>query len=83
MNLYNALREIIDFFVRPFLTALDEIGISDMLIKVGFDNIEWISISLYDLIALVGNFIILYLFFKIVFKILKLFIRMITGGLIK
>lgn len=81
MDLYNALKAVIDFFIQPFLKALDEIGISDMPIKVGFDNIEWISISLYDLIALVGNYIILYLFFKIIFKILKLFIKIIMGGI--
>lgn len=81
MNLYNALKEVIDFFVRPFLTVLDEIGISEIPIKVGFSNIEWFSITLYNLISLIGSYIILYLFFKIIFKILKMFIKIITGGL--
>ena len=81
MDLYNGLKEVIDFFVQPFLKTLDEIGISDMPIKVGFDNIEWFSISLYNLISLIGSYIILYLFFKIIFKILKLFIKIITGGI--
>ncbi len=81
MDLYNALEEVINFFIQPFLKALDKIGISDMPIKVGFDNIEWISISLYDLVSLVGNFIILYIFFRFIYKILKTFIKMITGGI--
>ncbi len=81
MDLYNALEEVINFFIQPFLKALDKIGISNMPIKVGFDNIEWISISLYDLVSLVGNFIILYIFFKFIYKILKTFIKMITGGI--
>lgn len=81
MNLYNALKEVIDFFIRPFLTALDEIGISEMPIKLGFSNIEWLNISLYKLVELVGTYIILYLFFKIIFKIIKTFIRIITGGM--
>lgn len=83
MNLYNSLKEVIDFFVQPFLKALDEIGISDMSIKLGFSNIEWFNISLYKLVELVGSFIILYLFFKIIYKLLKIFVKIITGGLIK
>lgn len=81
MNLYNALKEVIDFFVRPFLTAIEEIGISEMNIRLGFSNVEWFSIKLYDLISLVGSYIILYLFFRIIFKILKMFIKIITGGM--
>lgn len=81
MNLYNALKEVIDFFVRPFLTAIEEIGISEMNIRLGFSNLEWFSIKLYDLISLVGAYIILYIFFKIIFKILKSFIKIIMGGL--
>ena len=83
MDLYNGLKEVIDFFVRPFLTALDEIGISDTPIKIGFSNIEWFSFSLYELVSLIGTYLLLYLFFKIIFKILKIFVRIITGGLIK
>lgn len=80
MNLYNALKDVIDFFVQPFLKALDEIGISEMDIRLGFSNVEWFSIKLYDLISLVGSYIILYLFFRIIFKILKMFIKIIMGG---
>ena len=80
MDLYNALKEVIDFFIQPFLKALDEIGISEMTIKAGFNNIEWFNISLYKLVELVGSYIILYLFFRIIFKILKMFIKIITGG---
>ena len=81
MDLYNALEEVINFFIQPFLRALEKIGISDMPIKVGFDNIEWISIRLYDLIALVGNFIVLYIFFRFIFRVLRKFVKIITGGM--
>lgn len=83
MNLYNALKEVIDFFVRPFLTALDEIGISNTPIKIGFSNIEWFSFTLYELVSLIGTYLMLYLFFRIIYRILKMFIKIITGGLIK
>lgn len=81
MDLYNSLEAVINFFVQPFLTALEKIGIEDTVIKIGFSNIEWLNISLYDLIAIIGNYIILYIFFRFIFKILKLFIKIITGGL--
>lgn len=80
MDLYNSLKAVIDFFIQPFLKALDEIGISEMDIRLGFSNVEWFSIKLYDLISLVGSYIILYLFFRIIFKILKMFIKIIMGG---
>lgn len=81
MNLYNALKELIYFFIQPFLTALDEIGISEMPIKMGFSSIEWFNISLYKLVELAGTYIILYIFFRFIFRILKIFVRIITGGL--
>ena len=81
MDLYNALEEVINFFIQPFLKALDEIGISDTLIKVGFSDIEWFSFSLYELVSLIGTYLILYLFFRIIYRILKVFIKMITGGM--
>lgn len=81
MDLYNALKAVIDFFIQPFLEVLDEIGISDMTIKAGFNNIEWFNISLYKLVELIGSYIILYLFFRIIFKILKTFIKIIMGGI--
>ena len=81
MDLYNALKAVIDFFTQPFLKALDEIGISEMAIKVGFNNIEWFNISLYNLVELIGSYIILYIFFSLIYKILKLFIKIITGGM--
>lgn len=81
MDLYNALKAVIDFFIQPFLTALDEIGISDMPIKVGFSNIEWFNISLYELISLVGTYIVLYIFFRFIFRVLRKFVKIITGGM--
>lgn len=81
MDLYNALKAVIDFFIQPFLKALDEIGISEMPIKVGFNNTEWFNISLYNLVELIGSYIILYIFFNLIYKILKLFIKIITGGM--
>lgn len=81
MDLYNALEAVINFFVQPFLTALEKIGIEDMAIRIGFNNIEWFNISLYNLIALIGNYVILYIFFRFIFRILKIFIRIITGGM--
>lgn len=81
MNLYNSLEAVINFFIQPFLTALEKIGISEMHIKVGFSNVEWFSISLYELVSLTGTYIILYIFFRLIFRILKIFVKIITGGL--
>lgn len=81
MDLYNALEAVINFFIKPFLTALDKIGISEMPIKMGFSNIEWFNISLYELVSLVGTYIILYIFFRFIFRILKMFFKIITGGI--
>lgn len=81
MDLYNALEEVINFFIQPFLKALDKIGISDMPIKLGFDNIEWFNITLYNLVSLIGTYLILYLFFRIIYRILKAFVKIITGGI--
>lgn len=81
MDLYNALEAVINFFIQPFLTALDKIGISEMTIKAGFSNIEWFSISLYELVSLAGTYTILFIFFRLIFRILKIFIKIITGGL--
>lgn len=81
MDLYNALEEVINFFIQPFLKALEKIGISEMPVKMGFSNIEWFNISLYELVSLIGTYIILYIFFRFIFKILKLFIKIITGGI--
>lgn len=81
MDLYNALEEVINFFIQPFLKALDKIGISDIPIKLGFDNIEWFNITLYNLVSLVGTYIILYIFFRFIFRILRKFVKIITGGL--
>lgn len=81
MDLYNSLEEVISFFIQPFLKALDKIGISDMPIKVGFSNIEWFNINLYDLVSLIGTYIILYIFFRFIFRVLKMFVKIITGGI--
>ena len=81
MDLYNALEEVINFFIQPFLKALEKIGISDTPIKVGFSNIEWFSFSLYELVSLIGTYLMLYLFFRILYRILKTFIKIITGGM--
>ncbi len=81
MDLYNALEAVINFFVQPFLTVLERIGIENMVIRIGFNNIEWLNISLYNLIALIGNYVILYIFFRFIFRVLRKFVKIITGGM--
>ena len=81
MNIYNSLEEVIEFFIQPFLTVLEKLGIENIDIKIAFSSVEWVNIRLYDLVSLVGSYFILYLFFKFIFKILKLFIKIIMGGM--
>lgn len=81
MNIYNSLEAVIEFFIQPFLSVLEKLGIENIDIKIAFSSVEWFNISLYNLVSLIGSYIILYLFFKIIYKILKTFIKMITGGM--
>lgn len=80
MNIYNELKNFLDFFIQPFLSLLDDIGISDTTIKMGFGSIEWFEITLYNLVYFIIGSLLLYLFFRFIFRILKRFIKLITGG---
>lgn len=72
--------KIFDFLITPFTDILERLGIQDTPIKVGFGKIEWFNIQLYDLTYLTLSFIVLYLFFRLIYKIIKKFVKIITGG---
>ena len=81
MNIYNSLERVIDFFVQPFLAVLEKLGIENIDIKIAFSSVEWFSIQLFDLVSLVGSYIILFIFFRFIFRVLRKFVKIITGGM--
>lgn len=81
MDLEGALWPVVDFFVRPFVEAVERWQLEDVFVRIGFNNIEWFGARLDYLVGLVGEFIILYIFFRFIYKILKTFIKMLTGGM--
>lgn len=80
MNIYESLKDLLDFFIQPFLSLLDDIGISDTPIRLGFGSIEWFEITLYDLVYLILGIIILYVFFRVIYRLIAKLISVITGG---
>lgn len=80
MSIYQSLKPVIDFFINPFLDTLDSIGISNTIIKIGFGQVEWFSITLYDLVSFLGTFIILYIFYRFIYRLVKKFYKLITRG---
>ena len=80
MNIYESLKDLLDFFIQPFLSLLNDIGISDKTIKVGFGSIEWFSFQLNELIHMVLGIFILYVFFRVIYRLIAKVVKMITGG---
>lgn len=80
--MYQNLKSIIDFFVSPFLELITDIGISDKSIRLGFGSIEWFDFTLYELTQFILSFLVVYLFIMAIVKILKIFIRIISGGVL-
>lgn len=78
--IYNSLKDLIGFFVNPFLDFLSENGLDDKIIKLGFGNIEWFNLTLYELTNIVLSFIVIILFVLIVYRLLKLVLNIISGG---
>lgn len=80
--MYESLKVLINFFVEPFLDLITDIGIGDNTISLGFGSIEWFNFTLLELSELVLSGLVIWLFLKVIFKLLKLVVRIITGGAI-
>lgn len=80
--MYNNLKDLIAFFVDPFLDLINDIGIGKNTIKIGFGNIEWFNFQLIELIELVLSFLVIFIFIKIIYKLLRLFLKVISGGVL-
>lgn len=80
--MYNNLKDLIAFFVNPFLDLINDIGIGENIIKIGFGNIEWFNFQLIELIELVLSFLVIFIFIKIIYKLLRLFLKIISGGIL-
>jgi|SRR5690625_765730 len=74
--------KIFDFLITPFTDILERLGIENTPISVGFGEVEWFNIALYDLTYLTLSFTVLYLFFRLIYKIIKVFVRIVTGGVL-
>lgn len=80
--MYESLKVLIDFFVDPFVDLIADIGVGDKVISLGFGSIEWFNFTLLELSNLLLSGLVIWLFLKVVFKLLKLVVRLITGGAI-
>lgn len=78
--IYNSLKDLIRFFVNPFLDFLTDNELGDKIIKIGFGEIEWFNLTLYEITNIVLSFIVIILFMSIIYKLLKLMLRIISGG---
>lgn len=82
ITIYSSLHGVINFFVQPFLDLITDIGVGDNTISLGFGSIEWFNFTLLELSNLVLSFLVIWIFLKLIFKLLKLVVRIITGGAI-
>lgn len=79
-NMYEGLKTLINFFVEPFLDLLTDLGLGAKIIKVGFGEVEWLNFTLLELTELILSGLVIYLFMKLVYKIFKKLVKIISGG---
>lgn len=79
MNIYNELKSLIDFFREPFIAVLKDVGIYDVPITLGMGSIEWFNISLGEITEAVLGLVIVFFFYRVIFRLIKLGVKMITG----
>lgn len=78
--MYEGLKIVIDFFVEPFLDFLIDKGYSSKVISLGIGEIQFFSMELLELTEIVLTYIIITMFLLIIYKVLRLIIKIITGG---
>lgn len=80
--MYENIKGLINFFVQPFLDLITDLGLENQVIKIGFGSIEWINFELYDLVNLVMSGLVVYMFIRLVYKLFKLVVKIVSGGVL-
>lgn len=78
--MYQHLKNLIDFFIGPFVEFLKDLGIEEKTISMGFGSVTWFEFTLIDLVSLVLGFLVLFLFYKLIYVLLKAFLGLFFRG---
>lgn len=78
--MYQHLKNLIDFFIGPFVEFLKDLGIEEKTISIGFGSVTWFEFTLIDLVSLVLGFLVLFLFYKLIYVLLKAFLGLFFRG---
>lgn len=78
--MYIHLKDLINFFIEPFVEFLKDLGIETKTISIGFGSVTWFEFTLIDLVSLVLGFLVLFLFYKLIYILLKAFLGLFFRG---
>lgn len=78
--MYIHLKNLIEFFIEPFVEFLKDLGIHDTNISFGFGSVKWFEFTLIDIVSLVLGFLVLFLFYKLIYTLLKAFLGLFFRG---
>lgn len=78
--MYIHLKNLINFFIEPFVEFLKDLGIEETTISIGFGSVTWFQFTLIDLVSLILGFIVLILFYKLIYILLKAFLGLFFRG---
>lgn len=78
--MYQHLKNLIDFFIEPFVEFLKDLGIEEKTISMGFGSVTWFEFTLIDLVSLVLGFLVLFLFYKLIYILIKAFLGLFYRG---
>ena len=81
MNMYELIKNsgLHDLFVKPFLDLINDLGLENKVIKLGFGSVEWINFELYDLVSLILNGLMVWFVLYLVYKIIKIILSLMLG----
>lgn len=78
--MYIHLKNLINFFIEPFIEFIKDLGIEEKTISIGFGSVTWFEFTLIDLTSFVLGFIVLFLFYKLLYVLLKAFLGLFFRG---
>lgn len=78
--MYIHLKNLIEFFIEPFVEFIKDLGIQDTTISLGFGSVIWFQFTLIDLVSFILGFIVLILFYKLIYVLLKAFLGLFFRG---
>jgi len=81
MNMYELIKNsgLHDLFVKPFLDLINDLGLENKVIKLGFGSVEWINFELYDLVSLILNGLMVWFVLYLVYRIIKIILSLMLG----